>query len=113
MYYNMIITERRVNIVLFITGMFCVLINILPLWFNNWNPGGYLSLVTSCSALQEEEPQTAHLMSFTRAFHIAANTLTGRYPINQLAKTHGVSEQETIPVRYTTYIAMQIRQRYV
>ena len=37
----------------------------------------FISLVTSCAGLQQEEPQTAHLMSFTWASHIAASVLTG------------------------------------
>ena len=42
-----------------------------------WTIMGQLSLVTSCAGLQEEEPQTAHLMSVTWASHIAASVLTG------------------------------------
>ncbi len=38
----------------------------------------FISLVTSCVGLQEEEPQTAHPMSFTWASHIAASMLMGR-----------------------------------
>ena len=37
----------------------------------------FISLVTSCVWLQEEEPQTAHPMSCTWASHIAACMLTG------------------------------------
>ncbi len=37
----------------------------------------FISLVISCFGLQEEGPQTAHLMSFTWASCIAASVLTG------------------------------------
>ncbi len=46
----------------------------------------FISLVTSCVGLQEEEEQqTAHLMSFTCASHIAASCSRDvkLYPINQ------------------------------
>ncbi len=33
--------------------------------------------IITCAGLQEEEPQTAHLMSFTWPSHIAASVLTG------------------------------------
>ncbi len=38
----------------------------------------FISFFTFCAGLQEEELQTAHLMSFTWASHIAASVLTGR-----------------------------------
>ena len=43
-----------------------------PSWSVN-----FISLVTSCVGLWKEEPQTAHPMSFTWAYHIAASVLTG------------------------------------
>ena len=36
-----------------------------------------ISLVTSCAGPREEEPQTAHPMSFTWASHIAATVPYG------------------------------------
>ena len=41
----------------------------------------FISLVASCVGLREEEPQTAHPMSFTTASHIAANVLMGHYTL--------------------------------
>ena len=38
----------------------------------------FISVVTSCTGLWEEEPQTAHPTSFTWASHIAASMLMGR-----------------------------------
>ena len=37
----------------------------------------FISLVTSRDVLREEEPQTAHPMSFTWVSHIVASVLTG------------------------------------
>ena len=37
----------------------------------------FISLVTSCVELRDEEPQTANPMHFTRASHIAASALAG------------------------------------
>ncbi len=41
----------------------------------------FISLVTSCVGLWEEEPQTAHPMPFTWASHIATILLTGRWTL--------------------------------
>ena len=49
-----------------------------PSWSVN-----FISLVTSCVRLLEEEPQTAHLMSITWVSHIAANMLMGHYTLTQ------------------------------
>ena len=38
----------------------------------------FISLVTSCVALQEEQQETAHLMSISSASYIAVSVLTGR-----------------------------------
>ena len=37
----------------------------------------FISLVTFCVGLREEEPQTAHPMAYTWASHIAGSVFTG------------------------------------
>ncbi len=49
-------------------------------WYFEMAPSmsvNFISLVTSCVGLREEEPLTAHPMSFTWASHIATSMLTG------------------------------------
>ena len=50
--------------------------DILLLKWPSWSVN-FESLVISCVGLREEEPQTAHLMSFRWASHIVASMLTG------------------------------------
>ena len=68
----------------FFDGKVAKMKSSLPVPDSNQNPFpepstsvNYISLETSCFGLQEEKPQTAHLIFFTWASHIAASVLMG------------------------------------
>ena len=62
----------------------------------------FISLVTSCLGLEEEEPQTAHPKSLTCASHIAASELTGMISSTQSTSLM-VSRKYVIFHQYLAY----------
>ena len=62
------------------TNLFNIFVRVVHgvIYVSSLRSVNFISLVTSCIGLEEEGQQTAHLMSFTWASHIAACVLTGR-----------------------------------